>query len=217
MRLHYWLLAAVTIIVVAGVVAYKIWGPEPDFQPASPVGLGAAQIFGKVEFKKNIFMQHGAMAIDDGPLKAIPCAKEPQTFAIIKIDGHLEAELSCVEDYLGGVKLTYTIDGEVRTAGVAQRDSDGGDDWDARSYLLRDKNGNLVIQTQTASSGEEIGEDGNPAPLECTMAVSAQIWEPESKMFVPGPPADDAPSVTFVPPINVATECLNPDGTWKGR
>lgn len=214
---HYAIVLAATVVVALGAIAFKIWGPTRDFQPANPVGLGPPQVFGKLDFQKTVLVQHGAIAIDEQPLKAVACSKDPETFATIKIDEQLEGELSCSDEYLGGVKLTYVVDGETRTAGVAQRDSDGGDDWDARSYLVRDNHGNLVIQTQTASSGEEMADDGTPAPLECTMAVSAQIWEPESKTFVPGPPADDVPTIPFRPPINVAAECLNADGSWKGR
>lgn len=216
-----WVLVGFAVVVVVGVGSYivqKKYGPITDYQPANPVGLGAPKTFGKIDFQKNIFVQHGAVAIDDGPLTAVPCAKDPEPFATIKIDDALEGDLSCVDDYLGGVKLTYTVDGETRTAGVAQRDADGGDAWDARSYILRGKNGHLVIQTETASSGEEIDEENpkNP-PIDCTMAVSAQVWESETKTFIPGPPPEDAPKVSFRPPINVAPNCLNQDGSWKGR
>gem|GEM_PF-3619650 len=221
MRKFYWVLLGVAVVVVVGVGSYivqKKYGPITDFQAANPVGLGEPKTFGKIEFKKNIFVQHGAIAIDDGPLTAVACEANPAPFGTIKIDDTLEGELSCVDDYLGGVKLTYSVEGEVRTAGIAQRDADGGDAWDARSYILRDKNGHLIIQTQTASSGEEIDES-NPQhpPMDCTMAVSAQVWEAETKTFVPGPPAEDAPAFTFRPPINVAADCLAGDGSWKGK
>jgi hypothetical protein len=221
MRLQFWLLAALSVLVIGGVVAYKIWGPEPEFQPANPVGLGPPETIGKVEFKKSMFFQHGAVAIDEGPLKAIPCSKDPDPFATIKIEDNLEGDLTCVDDYLGGIKITYSVNGEIRAANIAQRDSDGGDDWDARSVLFHDDNGRLIIQTKTASSGEEIDEDDpdepGSSPLECTMSVSAQVWDPEKKSFEPGPPSDDAPEIPFRPPINVAADCLNSDGTWKGR
>lgn len=221
MRKQWRVLIGAAILTLVGVAAYfmqKRLGPITNFQPANPVGLGQPKTFGKTDFKKNLFVQHGAMAVDDGPLTAIPCSPDPEPFATIQIEDALEGNLSCVEDYLGGVKLTYSVDGEIRTAGVAQRDSDGGDDWDARSYILRDKNGHLIIQTETASSGEEVDEKNvKTAAIACTKAVSAQVWDPQSKNFVPGPPLDDAPSISFRPPINVAKDCLNPDGSWKGN
>jgi hypothetical protein len=220
MRPQIWLLSAIVVLAIGGAVAYKIWGPEKDFEPANPVGLGPPEVLGKVDFKKSLFLQHGAVSVDGGPLKAIPCSKDPEPFATIKIEDGLEGDLVCVDDYLGGIKVSFTVAGELRAASIAQRDSDGGDDWDARSVLFRDAQGNLIIHTKTASSGEEIedeGEEPGSAPLECTMSVSAQVWDAQKKSFEPGPPSDDAPDVTFRAPINVAQECLNPDGSWKVR
>jgi hypothetical protein len=172
---------------------------------------------GDIVFESTLAFRNQSMSIDGAPFSAVPCSKsnaEPAVVGSIALDQGTRARLTCADDYLGGISLSYSdTKGETQTLSLSMDDGDAGEEWDTRSWISAGA-GPLRILTVTLSSSTEID---TLRLLDCKVTPKQFTWDSENKTFAESEPAEQFDPHAFTPPIAVAKECLDDRGSWKGK
>lgn len=185
-------------------------GPTTAENPATPKAP-----IREIQFSKMIVLKEKSMAIDGGDFMPVACSSgstEPAIFGYIQLNDQQRADLTCAEEYMGGIGLTFIDPNEKqKILKLVSSDGDAGDAWESRTWILKD-NG-LKIRTLTLSSSNDT-ESG--ALINCNTDKTFLAWDNNLKDFLPATEATEFGPANFTPPIGVSKDCLNPDGTWKG-
>lgn len=187
-------------------------GPTPEAaNPATP----AAPVH-EIVFSKVIILREKSMSVDGGDFMPVACAagsSEGAIFGYIQLNDQQRGDLTCAEEYMGGIGLTFIDpDGKQKTIKLVSSDGDAGEAWESRSWIMKD--GGLKIRTVSlqSSNDTETGE-----LLNCAVDRKLLAWDNNVRDFTSAEDTAEWSFANFTPPIGVAKDCLNPDGTWKGK
>lgn len=185
---------------------------NPEGSPGSP-GFPAPR---QIQFSKEIVLREKSMSVDGGDFMPVACSigsNEPAIFGFIQLNETQRADLTCAEEYMGGIGMTFIDpDGKQKTIKLVSSDGDAGDAWESRSWILKDNGIKIRSVNLSSSNDTETGE-----LLNCTISKTYTAWDEKTHDFIPAQdPTEWSPS-SFAPPIGVSKDCLNPDGTWKGK
>jgi hypothetical protein len=191
-------------------------GPTPTTtetkNPASPAAAPR-----EITFSKTLVLREKTMSVDGGDFMPISCSSgsnEPVVFGYIQLTEQHRADLTCAEEYMGGVELTFIDpDGKQKTLKLVSSDGDAGDAWESRSWILKE-DGRLKVRTVTLSSSNDT-ESGEL--LACNAKKELLVWDAKTQDFSQAVDTPEWSLATFIPPIGISKDCLNPDGTWKGK
>lgn len=182
-------------------------GPSPS-PPIQPIDY---------QFTKSIVVNRRALSVDGGVFQDVPCSADrskPIVFGNIRLDDTAAGNLICIDDYMGGIQVTYkTPSGENETKLLGTQDSDAGESWETRSWITRGS-GTLAIHSIALSSVEDT-EDGKL--LDCRASHTFLTWDKNKKILVEKAASSEGKIEEFAPPIHVAAGCLSGDGKWKGK
>ncbi len=212
--------AGLVVILIAAILIPKYLNKSVNDQipgvPATAVAPTPAANAEKLEFTQSILIHHNGISVDGGGFKTVPCATRSEAavpFALVTLDQDVFAELTCIDDYMGGVKITYkSPSGELKSIQVGQQEGDAGDQWDLRTLVTKQGDGTLKVESVTLSSSvDELGA----VPTECHITRATRVWNKEAKDFV----SAEAPAVftvdNFTLPLFVSRDCLDSNGQWK--
>jgi hypothetical protein len=170
----------------------------------------------EIDFKQTLQIEDKAIIIDGGEAVKVPCEAVPQLFGFVKIDADVTGELTCKDDYMGGIQLKVKdASGEDHAVDLEQADGDAGDSWDSRSLLSREKDGRLRIDLISVSSSENI-EDEKSTPS-CSLRETALTWDPATKSFLGANPSGLFNLKMFRSDISVSESCLDEQGDFKAQ
>lgn len=232
-----YILSAVLVIVVGGIFIYRFvkddHGTENRGEMPAPMSEDvppeieeevAAMNSGtpegpeikveEIKFTKTLLFHHDQYAVDGGGLKPLQCTTTKKTIAYFMLDsGPDRAVISCTNDYLGGVKISYEDkDGAVQELEIAQKDGDAGDIWDSRSLVVRNDKGLHIARVSLTASADPMDEE---KPAECSEHKMQYKWNVQNKKFEEVPYTESFSVQDFKKPT--IDSCLNADGSVKSH
>ena len=157
--------------------------PRSTTSQEKPAGFSQDKEIGYSNF---VSVRDTSISIDGGLPQSVPCSTErdtPLAFGYVVLDGRTKAQLTCADDYLGGIAISYLdANGESVSRDVATNGGDAGDQWDTRSWITtRRHDKQLTIETITLSSSIEL-MDGSL--LGCSVARTIYRWDGKAKELV---------------------------------
>lgn len=183
---------------------------------ASPSNGSAFPAPREIQFSKALVLREKSMSVDGGDFMPVACSagsNEPAIFGYIQLNETQRADLTCAEEYMGGIGLTFIDpDGKQKTIKLVSSDGDAGEAWESRSWIL--KEGGIKIRSVNLSSSNDT-ETGEL--LSCAINKTFVAWDEKAHDFTPATDTAEWTPSSFTPPIGVSKDCLNPDGTWKGK
>ncbi len=173
-------LSAVVVVALLG-LGYFVLRPALEAQFANhtgelPASLDAAPEAGSadlplpapIEFKDTLVIMDHAYSVDGGPMVEAVCAQSDPafTFATLKISERKIAELTCLEDYMGGIAIKVASQPPLYEK-LGLKVSDAGGMSDLRAWIRRSSDG-LTIDIATKWSQSDIDpEEAGQVHLEC--------------------------------------------------
>lgn len=181
--------------------------PAADFHPEA-----------EVKFSKQIsFNTHQVLL--DGSTKLEPACnseetQEPKSFGFMNLDGKTKIPLICRLGYLGGIRAKIPGSGaDTEPFLLSEKDGDAGDVWDLRSWIFKSDNGKTILKTVVLSSSEDLE---NQQIDDCRILITSYEWNAGAQKFDQIQDDKEFDLNLFTKPINVAAECLDQNGKWKG-
>ncbi len=161
-----------------------------------------------------------SISIDEGPPQSVPCSDDRDartSFGYVLLDVETKGQLECVDDYLGGLSLSYqSATGTTVSLSLAMNDGDAGDQWETRSRLTKSRSDTpkMTIEKISLSSEED---PMDRTLLGCSVTRTIYTWDHGARELVKSAAAPSLSPAEFAPPIGVASGCLDEDGNWKGQ
>ena len=190
--------------------------PRSSTSQQKPAGFSQDAEIGYSSF---VLVRGTSISIDGRPPQSVPCStarETPLAFGYVFLDGSAKGQLTCVDDYLGGIAISYlNANGESVSKNIATNDGDAGDQWDTRSWIsTRREDRRVTIETITLSSSIELVDS---TLLGCRVSRTIYRWDDEAKELVEAEASSDLELAKFVPPIAVSSGCVDEEGNWKGE
>lgn len=202
------------VVVIAAVAAVDFLnnGNVSQVTPGSPVEDGAGDLPppAALEFENVIVMMDGGYAIDGGAFVAASCAETDPAFRFGSLAvGDTLAELTCLDDYMGGISIKLDRTQPPLYEKLGLRFTDAGEASDKRSWIRRTPEG-LTIDVVTKWSQADIDpEEGGQAHVQCgttfeRIAISAKDFAITKSEITDA----DKNAYPFEPPAKIDSKCL---------
>lgn len=177
-----------------------------EIPPEDPTPMPKPSV---LDFKDALVLMDHAYSVDGGPMTEAVCSESdpPFTFATLKVGDDKVVELTCLNDYMGGIAIKGEAEPPLYEK-LALTFGDAGDMSDKRAWVKRTPEG-LTIFTVTRWSQEDIDEEeaGN-SHVECGKSVDQITVSAKDLTSSKSDFHGNTDGFVFNPPPQINSKCL---------
>lgn len=190
----------------------------------SPTPLFKESFFVKgkvIDFSQRLIFLSKSIKVDNDDARNVNCPSYDQynqaNLGFIVLDNETKANVTCYNDYQGGIFLNYTTaTNEQKSILLSQNEGDAGDIWDQRAWMIKKDSNTITLTTVKLASSVDID---NEEKFSCYSQIDFYRWNKEKKDFeklenhIP-----DFDLSNFTQPISVDQRCINSsNGQWLNQ
>ncbi|MES2965311.1 MAG: hypothetical protein V4760_15610 [Bdellovibrionota bacterium] len=188
-----------TGVTDADVEAGMTEAPPEDGTPLPPPAA--------IDFKDVLVLMDHSYSVDGGAMTDAVCSETdpPFTFATIRIGESKVAELTCLNDYLGGISMKAASEPPLYEK-LGLQFGDAGEMSDKRAWVRRSPEG-LTIVTVSRWSQEDMDEEESSTHVECGSKMEQLVISGKDLSFTKSEFKGKLEDYVFNPPPNINSKC----------